>query len=102
MERISSFLKKRKSEIEEILPTFVSSLQAPETIKESMVYSLNAGGKRIRPALVLAMLHSYGRNEKIGFPIACAIEMIHTYSLIHDDLPCMDDDDLRRGKPYQP
>jgi len=99
MERISSFLKKRKSEIEEILPTFVSSLQAPETIKESMVYSLNAGGKRIRPALVLAMLHSYGRNEKIGFPIACAIEMIHTYSLIHDDLPCMDDDDLRRGKP---
>ncbi|WP_243386567.1 polyprenyl synthetase family protein [Bacillus kexueae] len=99
MERISSFLKKRKSEIEEILPTFVSSLQAPETIKESMVYSLSAGGKRIRPALVLAMLHSYGRNEKIGFPIACAIEMIHTYSLIHDDLPCMDDDDLRRGKP---
>ncbi len=66
---------------------------------EAMRYSLMSGGKRIRPILVLAACEAVGGQERQVMPAACAIEMIHTYSLIHDDLPCMDDDDLRRGKP---
>ena len=66
---------------------------------ESMRYSLNAGGKRIRPILVLEFCRISGGDIKKALPVACAIEMLHTYSLIHDDLPCMDNDDLRRGKP---
>lgn len=62
-------------------------------------YSLLAGGKRIRPVLVLSFCHAVGGNAESALPIACAVEMLHTYSLIHDDLPCMDNDDLRRGKP---
>ncbi len=62
-------------------------------------YSLFAGGKRIRPMLTLAFCRLLGGEEEAALPFACAVEMIHTYSLIHDDLPCMDDDDLRRGKP---
>src|SRR3954447_20693204 len=64
-----------------------------------MHYSLEAGGKRIRPLLVFATLAAFGENPKMGLLAASAIEMIHTYSLIHDDLPSMDNDDLRRGKP---
>ena len=66
---------------------------------ESMHYSLTAGGKRIRPTLVLEFCRISGGDVEKAFPVACAIEMLHTYSLIHDDLPCMDNDDLRRGKP---
>ena len=66
---------------------------------ESRRYSLMAGGKRIRPALTLAFCRLFGGDPEAALPYACALEMIHTYSLIHDDLPCMDDDDLRRGKP---
>ncbi len=62
-------------------------------------YSLFAGGKRIRPALTLAFCRLFGGSDAAALPFACAVEMIHTYSLIHDDLPCMDNDDLRRGKP---
>ena len=62
-------------------------------------YSLFAGGKRIRPTLVLEFCRLFGGGEAAALPFACAVEMVHTYSLIHDDLPCMDDDDLRRGKP---
>jgi geranylgeranyl diphosphate synthase type II len=62
-------------------------------------YSLLGGGKRIRPFLVNEVCRALGGNESASMPLACAIEMIHTYSLIHDDLPCMDDDDMRRGKP---
>lgn len=68
-------------------------------VKDAMAYSLLQGGKRIRPQLLFATLMAYGLDQKVGFPCAAAIEMIHTYSLIHDDLPAMDDDDLRRGKP---
>ncbi|RDU35207.1 polyprenyl synthetase family protein [Neobacillus piezotolerans] len=64
-----------------------------------MLYSLEAGGKRIRPLLVFAAMDAFGRNPEEGVAAAAAIEMVHTYSLIHDDLPSMDDDDLRRGKP---
>jgi geranylgeranyl diphosphate synthase type II len=66
---------------------------------DSMAYSLKAGGKRIRPRLVLEFYRLIGDNEAVALPFGCALEMIHTYSLIHDDLPCMDDDDMRRGKP---
>ena len=68
-------------------------------IFEAMRYSLNAGGKRIRPVLVLEFAAAFGGDVKSALPFAVALEMIHTYSLIHDDLPCMDDDDLRRGRP---
>ena len=71
----------------------------PSTVLEAMQYSLFAGGKRVRPQLLLLALEGYGIDPKLGYPMAAAIEMIHTYSLIHDDLPAMDDDDLRRGKP---
>ena len=64
-----------------------------------MAYSLEAGGKRLRPLLLFATLQAFGKERNLGVGAACALEMIHTYSLVHDDLPCMDDDDLRRGKP---
>lgn len=68
-------------------------------LAEAMRYSLLAGGKRIRPMLVLEFCRIAGGNVEEALPVACAIEMLHTYSLIHDDLPCMDNDDLRRGRP---
>ncbi|MGJ7034906.1 geranylgeranyl diphosphate synthase type II [Anoxybacillus eryuanensis] len=92
-------LRQYKEQIEQQLPAYIESLQAPETIKEAMLYSLQAGGKRIRPLLLLSTLHAFQKPVHIGMPTACALEMIHTYSLIHDDLPSMDNDDLRRGKP---
>lgn len=72
---------------------------APPTIHKAMRYSIFAGGKRIRPVLCLAACEAVGGKTTIAMPLACAVECIHTYSLIHDDLPSMDDDDLRRGKP---
>jgi geranylgeranyl diphosphate synthase type II len=72
---------------------------APPTIHKAMRYSVFAGGKRIRPVLCLAACEAVGGKLAAAMPLACAVECIHTYSLIHDDLPCMDDDDLRRGKP---
>lgn len=72
---------------------------ADRLLSDAMLYSLNAGGKRIRPILCLEVAHAYGADLESIKPFAFALEMIHTYSLIHDDLPCMDDDDLRRGKP---
>lgn len=68
-------------------------------LAESMRYSLLAGGKRIRPMLVLEFCRIAGGDVEAALPVACAVEMLHTYSLIHDDLPCMDNDDLRRGRP---
>ena len=70
-----------------------------KTLLDSMAYSLTAGGKRVRPLLVLHFAQLCGGSAEAAMPFACAVEMIHTYSLIHDDLPCMDNDDLRRGKP---
>lgn len=70
-----------------------------EVLWESMRYSIVAGGKRIRPALTLLFCEELGGRREVALPYACAVEMIHTYSLIHDDLPAMDNDDLRRGKP---
>lgn len=70
-----------------------------DNLIESIDYSLQAGGKRVRPRLTLAFCRACGGTDDMALPFACAIEMIHTYSLIHDDLPCMDNDDFRRGKP---
>lgn len=96
---LESYLKEYKNLVEELLPTQIEALQMPSLLKESMLYSLTAGGKRIRPILLLATLEAFGKDKSLGYEAACAVEMIHTYSLIHDDLPSMDDDDLRRGKP---
>ena len=71
----------------------------PEPLRGAMVYSLEAGGKRLRPVMLLAACEMAGGQAETALPFACALEMIHTYSLIHDDLPAMDNDDLRRGKP---
>jgi geranylgeranyl diphosphate synthase type II len=82
--------------LEVVLP---QESEAPSVIHEAMRYSVFAGGKRFRPALVMASGRMFGASEDALLEVACGIELIHTYSLIHDDLPCMDDDDLRRGKP---
>jgi len=73
--------------------------EIPVNLQESMQYSLMAGGKRLRPLLVIAAAESLGGSREAALPVACAVEMVHTYSLVHDDLPAMDDDDFRRGKP---
>lgn len=85
--------------IEQRLLPALEQQGVPENLYESMKYSLMAGGKRLRPMLVLAVLEALDKPIERGVPYAAALEMIHTYSLIHDDLPAMDDDDLRRGKP---
>lgn len=83
--------------LERLLPSKLRDV--PDTLLSAMRYSLEAGGKRIRPALLLACHALTAPPEETALVFACAVEMIHTYSLIHDDLPCMDDDDMRRGKP---
>ncbi len=82
-----------------LVPMLSSLGNIPGRLMEAMQYSLKAGGKRIRPVLLLASCDMAGGNSECALPFACALEMIHTYSLIHDDLPAMDNDDLRRGKP---
>lgn len=97
---IRAYWKKRQSEFERALDRALPPATAtPATIHKAMRYSLFAGGKRLRPILVLAAAETFGGRPAEAMPLACAVECIHTYSLIHDDLPCMDDDDLRRGKP---
>jgi len=99
-ETITHYLARRAEEVNEWLDRLVPSESTPpELLHRAMRYSLLAGGKRLRPALVLAAGESFGADTDDLMPAACAIEMIHTYSLIHDDLPAMDNDDLRRGRP---
>lgn len=88
-----------KEEVEQATRRLLDSSLMPERLFQSMTYSLEAGGKRIRPALLYAVLDTYGRPRALGHEAAVALEMVHTYSLIHDDLPAMDDDDVRRGRP---
>lgn len=90
-------LKEYKQLIDENLPAYIP-LDSPRTISSSMEYSLVAGGKRIRPILLLMVCDEYGVSREISLPLAISLEYIHTYSLIHDDLPAMDNDDYRRGK----
>jgi len=85
--------------VEDALRKYYVDEPGVRRLLEAEQYSLFAGGKRIRPMLTLEFCRLFGGDEAAALPFACAVEMIHTYSLIHDDLPCMDDDDLRRGKP---
>lgn len=97
---IQEYLQKRKALIDSSLAEYLPSVEEiPGTIHQAMHYSVFAGGKRLRPILVMASAEAVGGDGIKVLPAACALEMIHTYSLIHDDLPAMDDDDFRRGKP---
>lgn len=88
------------SMIEAALPQYLPPVTLPQgKVCEAMAYSLLDGGKRIRGCLTLALCELCGGEVQSALPLACAVEMVHAYSLIHDDLPCMDNDDLRRGKP---
>ncbi len=93
------YLREKKELIDAFLLSYFSPSVEPRILHDSMVYSLSAGGKRVRPILCLAAYEACGGNGGEIVPFASALEFIHTYSLIHDDLPAMDNDDLRRGKP---
>lgn len=97
--KLQQFIDEFTPKINETLESLLTQSTIPETLHESMLYSIRAGGKRIRPLLVLATLEDLKVASKDALLMAASIELIHTYSLIHDDLPSMDDDDLRRGKP---
>lgn len=97
--QLQHFMTEHLDKINEELIDQVKRLDAPLELIESMLYSLKAGGKRIRPLLVVAVANMFQNTQKEVYTVGCAVEMIHTYSLIHDDLPSMDNDDLRRGKP---
>ena len=88
-----------RSSVEAYLQGLFTQQRPYGRLQEAMRYSLLSGGKRVRPVLTLAFCDMLGGEWKQALPFACALEMVHTYSLIHDDLPCMDNDDLRRGKP---
>lgn len=96
---LKSYLKEQKAVVENYLASYFEAPVPPATLHEAMKYSLFAGGKRIRPILCMTAYEACGGTATDILPQACALELIHTYSLIHDDLPAMDDDDLRRGKP---
>ena len=96
---LDSYLTSQKKRINRALESLLKTSDKPDRILEAMTYSLMAGGKRIRPVLCVAAAEAAGGNPEDALPAACALEMVHTYSLIHDDLPAMDDDALRRGKP---
>lgn len=97
---ISGYLEERGRLIQSALDRYLPKASTkPATIHKAMRYSLFAGGKRLRPVLCLAAAEACGGSVEGALPMACAVECIHTYSLIHDDLPCMDNDDFRRGKP---
>ncbi len=95
-ETLARFAPLVETALEQALP---SSHDTPAALREAMEYSLMSGGKRLRPILVLLATEACGADPSDALPAACAVEMIHTYSLIHDDLPAMDDDQLRRGQP---
>src|SRR6476659_6547088 len=97
---LKRYLVSRQKEVDRALDRFLPKASVwPATIHKAMRYSLFAGGKRLRPILCLAAAEACGGRSAAAIPYACAVECIHTYSLIHDDLPSMDNDDLRRGRP---
>jgi geranylgeranyl diphosphate synthase, type II len=100
MDTLEVYLSQQQQRIEMALDRFLPSLDSyPPRLMDAMRYSVFAGGKRLRPILMLAATEAVGGETEAILPAACAIECVHTYSMIHDDLPAMDDDDLRRGKP---
>ncbi len=98
---VSAELSKRRERVDAALPLFLGHgvCAMPDRLRKAVEYSLTAGGKRMRPVVLLSAVALSGGDEEATLPFACAIEYIHTYSLIHDDLPAMDDDDFRRGRP---
>ena len=96
---LKTYLTEHNKRINRALESLLETADKADRILEAMTYSLMAGGKRIRPILCLAATEAAGADPEDAMPAACALEMIHTYSLIHDDLPAMDDDAMRRGKP---
>jgi geranylgeranyl diphosphate synthase type II len=102
---LSESMKEARRRVESALSAYLKALEAgpssacPSRLLEAMRYSLLGGGKRLRPILALMAAEACGAEPESAMPAACALEMVHTYSLIHDDLPSMDDDDLRRGRP---
>ena len=96
---LNAYFTAHNKRINRALESLLETTDRADRILEAMTYSLMAGGKRIRPVLCLAATEAAGADPEDALPAACALEMIHTYSLIHDDLPAMDDDTLRRGKP---
>jgi len=97
--RLKQFINEHLEAINREIVDQVERLHAPQALKDSMLYSLKAGGKRIRPLFVVAVSELFHNKQKEVYTVGAAVEMIHTYSLIHDDLPSMDNDELRRGKP---
>ena len=95
---LAAYWERWRLAIEDALDA-LAPMRRPETLWSSMRYSLQAGGKRLRPVLTIATMDALGADPRPALPAACALELVHTQSLIHDDLPAMDDDDLRRGKP---
>ncbi len=99
-EELQTALKRDAADIEAALTEWLSPAYSGDTVlSEAMRYAVLGGGKRIRGFLTLAFCRLFGGEAKAAMPFACAIEMIHAYSLVHDDMPCMDNDDMRRGKP---
>jgi geranylgeranyl diphosphate synthase type II len=97
---VKKYFERRRRQVDEALERWlVSEKEFPPQVHRAMRYSLFAGGKRLRPILTLAAAEAVGGKAAEALPVACALELIHTYSLIHDDLPSMDNDDLRRGMP---
>jgi geranylgeranyl diphosphate synthase type II len=97
---LKAYLKEQCSRVDAALDRFLpKESELPHSVHKAMRYSVFAGGKRVRPILMLAGCQAVGGDTECAVPAACAMEMIHTYSLIHDDLPAMDDDDFRRGNP---
>lgn len=98
--KLLSYMKRQGTVVDKALNRFlIREARPPEVVHKAMRYSVFAGGKRLRPILCLAAAEICGGDSKNTLPTACALEVLHTYSLVHDDLPAMDDDDLRRGRP---
>lgn len=95
---LKEYMKEKRVLIEETLKKYLDELEYPKVISEGMTYSVLNGGKRLRPLLLLMVMDLFKKENKIALPIASAIEFIHSYSLVHDDLPALDNDDYRRGK----
>ncbi len=97
---LKEYIKEKKEKVDSALKAYLPKPFGPAgKVVEAICYSINAGGKRVRPILLMAACDAVGGDHNKVLPAACALECVHTYSLIHDDLPAMDDDDLRRGKP---
>jgi len=100
LDDVAAYVRRRQAEVDQALEHVLPpSPSCPSVLRDAMRYSLTAGGKRVRPILCLAAAEAVGAPEGVALRTACALELIHTYSLIHDDLPSMDDDSLRRGRP---